>query len=115
MIKDIDDLENKLDIITTTLPNCVTTNNVNNQRASNTLPNCVTNHDKGKAIHSVEKVTPANNHTLSDCMINRGKQSVARSTETNNFNITTLINRKQEVMIFQLTVIEPLPRTVTFI
>ena len=86
MIKDIDDLENELDIITTTLPNCVTTNNVNNQLASNTLPNCVTNHDKGKAIHSVEKVTPANNHTLSDCMINRGKQSVARSTETNNFN-----------------------------
>ena len=29
MIKDIEDLENELDIITTTLTNCVTTNDAN--------------------------------------------------------------------------------------
>ena len=86
MIKDNDDLQNELDIFTTTLPNCVTTNGANNQLASNTLPNCVTNHDKPKVTHSVEKETPANNHTVSDRVITRGKQSVARSTETNNFN-----------------------------
>ena len=86
MIKDNDDLQNELDIFTTTLPNCVTTNDADNQLASNTLPNCVTNHDKPKVTHSVEKETSANNHTLSDRVINRGKQSVARSTEINNFN-----------------------------
>ena len=86
MIKDIDGLENELDIITTTLPNCVTTNNADNQLASNTLPNCVTNHDKRKSTHSTEKETSSNNHTLSDRVINCGKQGVARSTETNNFN-----------------------------
>ena len=57
-----------------------------NQLASNTLPNCVTNHEKRKATHSVEKETPAKNRTLSDRVINRGKQSVARSTKTNNLN-----------------------------
>ena len=86
MIKDIDGLENELDIITTTLPSCVTTNDAGNQLASNTLPNCVTNHEKRKATHSVEKETSANNHTLSHRVINCGKQSVAHSTETNNFN-----------------------------
>ena len=86
MIKDIEDLENELDIITTTLTNCVTTNDANNQLASNTLPNCMTNHEKRKATHSVEKETPAKNRTLSDRVINRGKQSVAHSTKTNNLN-----------------------------
>ena len=86
MIKDIDDLQNELDIFTTTLSNCVTTNAADNHLASNTLPNCVTNHDKPKVTHSVAKETSANNHTLSDRVINRGKQSVARSTEINNFN-----------------------------
>ena len=85
-IKDIDDRDNQLDIITTTLPNCVTTNNANNQLAINTLPNCATNHEKQNATHPIEKETLASNHTLSGRVINRGKQSVARSTETNNFN-----------------------------
>ena len=85
-INDIDDIANQLDIITTTVPNCVTTNNADNQLDINTLSNCVTNHEKWKAIHSVEKETPANNHTLSDRVINRGKQSVARSRETHNFD-----------------------------
>ena len=53
---------------TTILPNCVTIHNADNQLDINTLPNCVTNHEKQRAIHSVEKETPANDHTLSDCM-----------------------------------------------
>ena len=60
MIKDFDDLKNELDTTTTTLPNCLTTNNADNQLAINTLPNCVTNHENQKTTHSVEKETPAN-------------------------------------------------------
>ena len=45
-INDIDDIANQLDIITTTVPNCVTTNNADNQLDINTLSNCVTNHEK---------------------------------------------------------------------
>ena len=63
----------------------MTTHNVNDQLDINTLLNCVTSHEKPKATHSVEKETPANDHTLSDRVINRGKQSVACSRETNNF------------------------------
>ena len=64
----------------------MTTNNAGNQLDINTLPNCVTNHEKWKAIHSVEKETPANDHNLSDRVINYGKPSVARSRETHNFD-----------------------------
>ena len=74
-IKGINNIDNQLDIITTTLPNGVTTHNADNQPDTNTLPNCVTNHGKRKATHSVEKKTPANDHTPSDRVINRGKQS----------------------------------------
>ena len=74
-IKDIHNIDNQLDIITTTLPTGVTTHNADNQPNTNTLPNCVTNHGKRKATHSVEKETPANDHTPSDRVINRGKQS----------------------------------------
>ena len=82
MLNDIDDLNKKLDIIPTTLPNCVTTNNADGQLAINNLSNCVTNHENWKIIHSAEKETPVNNHSV----INRGKQSVARSMETNYFS-----------------------------
>ena len=43
------------------------------------------NHGKQMAAHLVEKETPANDHTQSDHLINRGKQSVARSRATNDF------------------------------
>ena len=79
----IHDANNQLD--TTTLPNCVTIHNVDNRLDINALPNCVTNHEKQRANPSVEKKTPANDHTLSDHVINRSTQSVARSRETNNF------------------------------
>ena len=79
----IHDTDNQLD--TLTLPNCVTIHNVDNQLDINTLLNCVTNHEKRRATHSVQKETPVNDHTLSDRVINRGKQNVARSRETNNF------------------------------
>ena len=63
----------------------MTIHNVDKQLDINTLPNCVTNHEKRRATHAVEKETPVSDHTLSDHVINRGKQSVARSRETNNF------------------------------
>ena len=59
--------------------------NVDNQLDINTIPNCMNNHGKQRATHLVEKETPANDHTQSDRVINRGKQSVVCSRETNNF------------------------------
>ena len=55
---------------TTALPSCVTIHNEDHQLDINTLPDCV---------------TPARDHALSDHVITRGKQTVARSGEINNF------------------------------
>ena len=63
----------------------MTIHNVDHQLDINTIPNCVTNHGKRMTTHSVEKETPANDHTLSDRVTNRGKQSVACSRETKKF------------------------------
>ena len=85
--------------------------NADNQPDINTIPKCTTNHGKRRATHSVEKETPANDHTLSDRVINcgsllvQGKQTIL---------LTILINRKQEMKIFQLTLVKPLPTTVTY-
>ena len=70
---------------TATLPTLVTIHNVDHQLDINIIPNCVANHEKRMATHSVEKETPANDHTLSDRVTNRGKQSAARSKETKTF------------------------------
>ena len=50
-----------------------------------TLTNCAFNSGKQSATHLVEKETPSNDHTLPDCVFNRKKQSVARSREENDF------------------------------
>ena len=66
---------------TTALPNCVTIHNEDHQLDFNTLPDCVTNCGKPQT-HSVEFTS---DHALSDSVITRGKQTVARSGEINNF------------------------------
>ena len=48
----------------------------------------MTNHENRKVTHFAEKETPANNSNL----INNGKQSVARSLQTNNFNQQKITN-----------------------
>ena len=40
---------------------------------------------KNKVLLSVEKETSSNDHTLPDCVFNRGKQSFTRSREENDF------------------------------
>ena len=84
-MNDIDNVDNQLDTITATLPDCVTTRNADNQLDINTLTNSVSNHAKRKAIHFVEKKTPANDYTLSDHVINSSEQSFAHSRGRNNF------------------------------
>ena len=63
----------------------MTIHSVDHQLDVNTLPDCVTNRGKLQTAHSVEKKTPASDHALSDRVITRGKQTVARSGEINNF------------------------------
>ena len=66
-------------LITTTLPNWVTIHNEDQQLDINTLPDCVTNRGKVQTAHSIGKKKPASDHALSDGVITRGKQTVARS------------------------------------
>ena len=63
----------------------MTIHNVDKQLDINALPNCATNQGKRRATHSVEKETAVKDHTLSDSVINHGKQSIACSRKTNNF------------------------------
>ena len=69
----------------TALRNCMTIHNGDHQPDINTLPDRVTNRGKPQTGLLVEKKTPASEHALSDRVITRGKQTVARSGKTNNF------------------------------
>ena len=71
---------------TNALPNCVTIHNGDHQLDINTLLDRVKNRGKQQTAHSFKKKTPASDHVLSDPVITCGKQSVACSSETNNFD-----------------------------
>ena len=98
---------------TTALPNCVTIHNEDHQLDFNTLSDCVTNCGKPQT-HSVEKKTPGSDHALSDAVITRGKQTVARSGEINNF--VNNHDQKKKIINHKLPTeaVKPLQPTITF-
>ena len=91
----------------------MTIHNEDHQLDFNTLSDCVTNCGKPQT-HSVEKKTPGSDHALSDAVITRGKQTVARSGEINNF--VNNHDQKKKIINHKLPTeaVKPLQPTITF-